>query len=283
LIGLPADGRADLWSAAVILYELLTGHGPFLAETPASVLHNVLHVDPAPPSSLDSSVPAVFDDLIARALAKKPEDRFQNARDFTNALLAAFVKSKPAPAGGAGCKAERSSPSATPRRDDRGTPAGKRPTGASAPLPLPPETLAEIESSLVRSIGPLAKHLVRQSAMQARSVEEFYAALAENVPEGVERSGFLKHVGRLTAAASTSAPPTPGRPPEAAAAKPVVVFDPATLAAAEKRLAQYVGPLAKVLIKRAANDSGDIGELYHKLAEHIDSEPERREFLKGCV
>ncbi|ACV35509.1 serine/threonine-protein kinase [Accumulibacter sp.] len=283
LIGLPADGRADLWSAAVILYELLTGHGPFLAETPASVLHNVLHVDPAPPSSLDSSVPAVFDDLLARALAKKPEDRFQSARDFTNALLAAFVKSKPAPAGGAGGKAERSSPSATPRRDDRGTPAGKRPTGASAPLPLPPETLAEIESSLVRSIGPLAKHLVRHSAMQARSVEEFYAALAENVPEGVERSGFLKHVGRLTAAASTSAPPTPGRPPEAAAAKPVVVFDPATLAAAEKRLAQYVGPLAKVLIKRAANDSGDIGELYHKLAEHIDSEPERREFLKGCV
>ncbi len=119
LIGLPADGRADLWSAAVILYELLTGHGPFLAETPASVLHNVLHVDPAPPSSRDSSVPAVFDDLIARALAKKPEDRFQSARDFTNALLAAFVKSKPAPAGGAGGKAERSSPSATPRPASR--------------------------------------------------------------------------------------------------------------------------------------------------------------------
>jgi len=54
-----------------------------------------------------------------------------------------------------------------------------------------------------------------------------------------------------------------------------------TLAAAEKRLAQYVGPLARVLIKRAANDSGDLGELYRKLAEHIDSEPERSEFLKG--
>ena len=150
-------------------------------------------------------------------------------------------------------------------------------------MPLPPETLAEIESSLVRSIGPLAKHLVRQSAMQARSVAEFYAALAENVPEGVERSGFLKHVGRLRAAGSLSAAPTPGRSAEAGGAKPATVFDPATLAAAEKRLAQYVGPLAKVLIKRAASDSGDVGELYRKLAEHIDSEPERREFLRGCV
>ncbi len=51
------------------------------------------------------------------------------------------------------------------------------------------------------------------------------------------------------------------------------------LAAAEKRLAQHVGPLARVLIKRAANDSGNVKELYRKLAEHIDSETERKAFL----
>ena len=52
LLGLPADGRCDLWAAGVILYELLTGCGPFVAETPVAVIHNVMRVEPAPPSSI---------------------------------------------------------------------------------------------------------------------------------------------------------------------------------------------------------------------------------------
>ncbi|MEF8731057.1 MAG: hypothetical protein V5B40_03755 [Candidatus Accumulibacter meliphilus] len=160
---------------------------------------------------------------------------------------------------------------------------------AAPQMTLPPETLAEIESSLVKSIGPLAKHLVRKSASHARSVEEFNSELADNIPEGSERFEFLKRIERLEKAPSASIPPVAAKRPRQA--RPScrhhsspdgrVVFDPVTLATAEKRLAQYVGPLAKVLIKRAANDSGDLGELYRKLAEHIDSEPERRDFLKG--
>jgi serine/threonine-protein kinase len=148
-------------------------------------------------------------------------------------------------------------------------------------LALPPETLAEIEASLTKVIGPLARHLVRKGATQAKSVEEFYAVLAENIPEGIERSDFLKRIGRLDKGSSASIPPQPARPPAGTSAQAAVVFDPAMLAAAEKRLAQHVGPLAKVLIKRAANDSGNVKELYRKLAEHIDSEPERAAFLKG--
>lgn len=275
LLGLAADGRADLWSAGVILYELLTGRGPFVAETPATVMHHVLHVDPAPPSTLATDVPPVFDELLVRALAKKPDDRFQNARDFTNALLAAFVKSKPTgrPAGsdaaGSPPLAGRDAAHAT---DDK---------AVSLPLPLPAETLAEIESSLIRSIGPLAKHLVRKVATQAKSIDEFCSTLAESIPEGAERSDFLQHVERLNKATATSAVPATASPSPTGAAKPATVFTPATLAEAEKRLADYVGPLAKVLIKRAASDSGDVNELYRRLAEHIDSEPERRAFLKS--
>ncbi|WP_434735837.1 hypothetical protein [Candidatus Accumulibacter meliphilus] len=61
LLGLPTDGRCDLWAAGVILYELLTGCGPFVAETPVTVMHKVLHVDPAAPSSIVASLPPAFD------------------------------------------------------------------------------------------------------------------------------------------------------------------------------------------------------------------------------
>ncbi|EXI82238.1 MAG: Serine/threonine-protein kinase PknB [Candidatus Accumulibacter appositus] len=278
LLGLPTDGRCDLWAAGVILYELLTGRGPFVAETPVAVMHQVLHVDPAPPSSVIASLPPAFDAVIARALAKKPDERYQSARDFAAALVNAFLKSKPgSDAGQAAAKAHSVAVGSVP---------------LAPQMTLPPETLAEIESSLVRSIGPLARHLVRKSASHARNVEEFNSELADNIPEGSERAEFLKRIERLEKAPSASIPPAPARPsgPKSespadtdtgAAPTAAVVFDPVTLAAAEKRLAQYVGPLAKVLIRRAANDSGDLRELYRKLAEHIDSEPERSDFLKG--
>ncbi|WP_313954178.1 serine/threonine-protein kinase [Accumulibacter sp.] len=285
LLGLPIDGRADLWAAGVILYELLTGHAPFVAETPVAVMHNVLHLDPAPPSSIVPDVPAVFDGLLARALAKEPDERFQTARDFASALMAAFVKSKPVVAGTAqpaGSYAGPTTPSRPAAHDGTAGNSGSSSMPGSQSMTLPPEMLAEIESSLVKSIGPLARLLVRKSAMHATSVEAFNLELADNIPEGIERSDFLKRIERLEKSSpSASIPPAPTRPPESNPSRPTAVFDAETLVAAEKRLAQYVGPLAKVLVKRAASTSGDVRELYRKLAEQIDSGPERAAFLKG--
>ena len=90
LVALPVDSRADLWACGVILYEMLTGTNPFAAPTPASVMHRVLQMDVPPPSTVDRSIPAAWDPLLRRALERRPEDRFQTAREFHRAMWEAM-------------------------------------------------------------------------------------------------------------------------------------------------------------------------------------------------
>ena len=84
-MGQTVDGRSDLFSAGVILYQFLTGEKPFTGAL-TTIMHKVLKEQPAAPSELNVQVPRPFDALIGKALAKRPDERFQNGREFAIAL-----------------------------------------------------------------------------------------------------------------------------------------------------------------------------------------------------
>jgi serine/threonine-protein kinase len=87
ILGLPVDGRSDLFSAGVILYQFLTGERPFSGSA-ATTMQKVLKEDPLPPSSLNVQAPIEMDAIMRKALAKRPEDRFQTASEFAAAIRA---------------------------------------------------------------------------------------------------------------------------------------------------------------------------------------------------
>jgi serine/threonine-protein kinase len=87
ILGLPVDGRSDLFSAGVILYQFLTGERPFSGSA-ATTMQKVLKEDPLPPSSLNVQAPLEMDAIVRKALAKRPEDRFQTAGEFATAIRA---------------------------------------------------------------------------------------------------------------------------------------------------------------------------------------------------
>jgi tRNA A-37 threonylcarbamoyl transferase component Bud32 len=87
ILGLPVDGRSDLFSSGVILYQFLTGERPFSGSA-ATTMQKVLKEDPLPPSSLNVQAPIEMDAIMRKALAKRPEDRFQTAGEFAAAIRA---------------------------------------------------------------------------------------------------------------------------------------------------------------------------------------------------
>lgn len=88
------DRRSDLYSAGVILYQLLTGKRPFSGST-ITIMHKVLNQQPVLPSAHNAEVPPALDEVVMRAMAKQPEERFQNANEFIAALKLA-MRSTPA-------------------------------------------------------------------------------------------------------------------------------------------------------------------------------------------
>lgn len=84
--GLRGDSRSDVFSAAVVLYELLTGALPFDGENQFVVIHQIVGHTPAAPSTLNPEVPVAMDEVMARAMAKNPDERYATAREFGLAL-----------------------------------------------------------------------------------------------------------------------------------------------------------------------------------------------------
>ena len=294
--GEPVDGRSDVFSAGIVCYQLLTGARPFTG-TASTVMQRILNDAPQPPSQRLAALGPRFDAVLARALAKAPAERFLSARAFHEALLAAAGGADPDTTTLAGD--DRTllagglpplAPSSARPPAGTGTSAGTGPD-TSAIVTMTPwkrEALPEVEAALARQIGPVARFLIRKTAAQAASLDGLAELLLPHIPSDGGRIEFgqaLAQIGRKLAATGTGTGTKIGADTGmrtgsgATAAATPRPFDDTYADAATQKLVALIGPIGRVVARRALKQTEDRAAFLQLLAGHIDDPDERARFL----
>ncbi|MGH7340834.1 MAG: hypothetical protein ACREKH_10125, partial [Candidatus Rokuibacteriota bacterium] len=139
--------------------------------------------------------------------------------------------------------------------------------------------LGRLEAALVDCIGPLAPVIVRKAATGATDLPDLYRTLLASVPEA-KHAAFARKVGDLAGSTSGPGPASPSEDAPAAAGAPRLSAE--ILARATDRLTVYIGPVARVMVKRAAEQATSPRDLYQRLSRHIDDPAARARFVASA-
>jgi serine/threonine protein kinase len=280
-LGQPIDHRIDLFAAGVLFYELLAGRAPFRGR-PEAIMHDVCYDDPAPPSEVARvrRLPH-YDAVVARALEKSPANRFQSAGAFRAALLAEYAQ----PVSSTISEATIISNVVRPVGVDPSVPSAQKtpsfPNSTMAPSDWSTPVLAGIEIELARFIGPVAKVLVRRAARTHKDIDALVAGLLSSLDRDEDREAFTRAVTGRAMAMPREALAAQTRTEGAGPAQAPVTQ--AEIDRAVLLLTRYIGPIARVVVRRAAATGSSRKDFLDEIAQSLDNKAQRESFLRDAA
>jgi len=250
---------SDIYALGGVLYWMVTGQPPI--EAPARAF-----ADPMAPA-VKAADSARFSQALLKAidwaLTPSKDARPQSVAELRGALRGAPLSTV------ATAVAASSAPSRPTERIIRPTPA------------VDADTVAQLVAELAVHIGPIADKLVKSQLRKGASLSQIVDRLSAEIPDPKLRAVFV-HTFTVQRPA---APPRPAPPSRAVSAEVPAQqpFTPAQLEKAQADLAQHLGAVARVVVKRAAAKARDLPELYLLLADEIEDPQEKKRFIRKAI
>ena len=257
-MGVAIDYRVDLFAAGVVLYELLTKTLPFDGNSLEELSYKICHTEPTLATLVRPDLPRSIDAVLAKALAKSSAARFASAADLARAIAQALN----------GVELD-------PARESHLSHAGGPPSSQVHVVAWSLETQRALEAALAPTMGSVAGAAVRRGMARATDSEQLVRLLLETVEGDSARSTLADRLRGVLGAgrpASASVPPS--------STLEGVSVSPEAVARVTQTLATYVGPIAKVMVKKASADSPSYLDLCLRVSARLETEDEKTRFLK---
>ena len=245
---------SDLYALAGVLYWMISGNKPH--EAAARIKSDTM------PSALQTADRALYrPEFLAAidwALAPNEDERPQSVAEW------------------------RESIAGTGLANTRTVPAFDAPAAAPSKSALTFDTalLKKLETALAQHLGPIAPVVVKNAAKKAATQADLVQLVALEISDAPAKAVFEKKFSDISRTDSQPASSTRSNPPTSLAASR---FPLEVLERAEKRLAEYIGAVARVVVKRAAMKARDEAELYLLLADEIENKEDRKAFARKAV
>jgi eukaryotic-like serine/threonine-protein kinase len=245
-----------------VLYELLSGTRAFNGRGVTEVTYQLLTTEPPNLTDIAADVPEALAAVLRHAMAKSRETRYASAQTMADALVLALRDDAQAVATAAG---------------DRTVVMPRAAFDSAVQAPVDDATLDTIERRLARHVGPIARHLVRDAARRTNSVEALCQTVSRNIAQAAAREQFMAESlgGTIIRTERTTVQRS-----AVTSRVPITNISAEQIERAERALTKAVGPIAKVLVKRALPSAASEAALWEQLATHIQRAADREAFLR---
>ena len=259
MFGLKVDARADLFSVAMVFAELLT-YLPSNSPIPRSSLPEINNLPPNNRIDYSLRYPTALIPVLQQGLAVNPDERYQSAREFVEAIKRVLPQLK----------------STTPAASTEDATALVEESTQSAAATQ--EELDSMTRLLVEYVGPVAKNIMVAHDAKRAPIDELAHEISQEIPTADEREAFLQRWEQIsgtridrTRSGETGAGTQPG-----AAIK---TFDNALLEKMGEDYAAYMGPMAARLVKHYSTSTGNLQQLVESLASEIPDAEASQKFI----